>query len=185
VQIRNIATMGGNICNASPIGDSAPCLIALDVVLTLRSASGSRIVPIDGFFTGYRRTLLRPGEYLAAITIPKLRAGESFHAYKLAKRFEQDVSSLAAAARVTAGAGAIKAVRIAFGGMAATPLRASHVEAALQTKADMARAISKDFLPLSDFRGSAAYRRQAALGLTTKLRRDIAQPGEFQELWQL
>ena len=188
VQIRNIATMGGNLCNASPIGDSAPCLIALGATLTLRSASGSRSVPVEGFFTGYRKTLLRAGEYLAAITIPKLRDGESFHAYKLAKRFEQDVSSLAAAARACTDAGMLKTPRIAFGGMAATPLRAPATEAALLAEADadaLAKALAADFSPLSDFRGSAAYRRQAALGLMVKLRRDIVRPGDVPELWKL
>ena len=188
VQIRNLGTMGGNLCTASPIGDSAPCLIALSAALTARSADGTRRIGIDDFFTGYRMTALRPGEYLTAITIPKLRADESLHAYKLAKRFEQDVSSLSAACRATAGAGSISRLCIGFGGMAARPLRAAHVVAGLMAnggEADLVNAIAADLSPMSDFRGSADYRRRAALGLLTKMRQDIVAPAAFQELWQL
>ncbi len=172
LQIRNRGTMGGNICNASPIGDSAPCLIALDAVLHLRSAEGEREIHIDDFFTGYRKTALRPGEYLRGIKIPYLQGAENFFAYKLAKRFDQDISSVAAAFKIGLDGEKITSVRAGFGGMAATPLRAQAIEEMLVKTGDFdgtAKIVGTVFTPLSDFRASADYRLQAAAGFIRRL----------------
>ena len=191
VQIRNLGTMGGNICNASPIGDSAPCLIALDAVLTLRSAGGEREVPIADFFTGYRKTALQPGEYLRAIKIPFLHDGEQFFAYKLAKRFDQDISTVAAGFKIRFEDSAIASLRAGFGGMAATPLRVTALEETLvgqpttpETFAKAADAASGFFKPLSDVRASADYRRSAAAGFLLRLGADATQR-EATDIWAL
>jgi xanthine dehydrogenase small subunit len=176
VQIRNTGTMGGNLCNASPIGDSAPCLIALNAILRLRSAHGERDIPIEDFFTGYRKTALQPGEYLRAIKIPYLKTDEQFFAYKLAKRFDQDISTVAAAFKITITDGTITGLRAGFGGMAATPLRVTALEAALLNQPAGAKTFEKAaaltgtfFTPLSDFRATAAYRLDAAAGFIRRL----------------
>jgi xanthine dehydrogenase small subunit len=164
--------MGGNVCNASPIGDSAPCLIALDAVLHVRSADGEREIHIDDFFTGYRKTALRPGEYLRGIKIPYLHGSEQFFAYKLAKRFDQDISSVAAAFKIALDEDRIASVRAGFGGMAATPLRARAIEEMLVKTSDFdstANIVGTVFKPLSDFRASADYRLQAAAGFIRRL----------------
>jgi xanthine dehydrogenase small subunit len=172
LQIRNRGTMGGNICNASPIGDSAPCLIALNGVLRLRSAQGERDMKIEEFFTGYRKTALRPGEYLRAIQIPYLKSGEDFFAYKLAKRFDQDISTVAAAFKVTLQNDKIISLRTGFGGMAATPLRAIEIENELLATGDFnaaAKLVASVFKPLSDLRASADYRLAAASAFIKRL----------------
>jgi xanthine dehydrogenase small subunit len=176
VQIRNTGTMGGNICNASPIGDSAPCLIALDAILVLRSADGERELSIEDYFTGYRKTALRPGEYLRAIKIPYLEQDQKFFAYKLAKRFDQDISTVAAAFKISITDGTITGLRAGFGGMAATPLRVTALEAALLNQPAGAKAFERAaaltgtfFTPLSDFRATAAYRLDAAAGFIRRL----------------
>lgn len=187
-QVRNLGTIGGNICNASPIGDSAPCLLALDAEVTIRSVEGRRKLALDDFFTGYRKTALKPGEYLESISIPALRPGQVFRAYKLSKRYDQDISAVSAAFRLTIRDGIVTQARAAFGGMAATPARAPSVEAKLvgsrleDTKA--ADAVALDFRPLTDFRGTAAYRLKTASGLVTRLQFDLA--GQVPtEVWAL
>jgi xanthine dehydrogenase small subunit len=192
VQIRNAGTMGGNVCNASPIGDSAPCLLALNARLNLRSAAGARSLTVDEFFTAYRKTALRPGEYLVSIEIPLPRPGETLFAYKIAKRFDQDISTVAAAFNVRVVDGIITAIRTGFGGMAATPARAEAVEAALLGQpltetsfAEAASALARDFSPLSDFRATAAYRTQAAAGLIARLGAQLLQPATFADIWAL
>ena len=92
-QIRNLGTIGGNLANASPIGDTPPCLIALEAVLTLRSAASTRRVAAENFFTGYRKTVLQPGEFIESIRVPRLRSNQQFFAYKISKRFDQDIST--------------------------------------------------------------------------------------------
>jgi xanthine dehydrogenase small subunit len=190
LQIRNLGTMGGNVCNASPIGDSAPCLIALGAGLCLRSAAGEREIPIDEFFTAYRQTQIKPGEYLKSIRIPYLAANQSFHAYKLAKRYDQDISAVAAGFRVTVEAGVITGARVGFGGMAATPLRAAAIEAALigQPCTDAAfeaaaGQVAGVFQPISDFRASAGYRLDGAAGFLRRLGAELqSQPAD---IWAL
>jgi xanthine dehydrogenase small subunit len=190
VQIRNLGTMGGNVCNASPIGDSAPCLIALGATLCLRSAAGEREIPIDEFFIGYRKTQLQHGEYLKSIRIPYLAPNQSFHAYKLAKRFDQDISAVAAGFCLTVEGGVISGARVGFGGMAATPLRALEIEAALTGEACTEAAfeaaagqVSNIFQPISDFRASAGYRLDAAAGFLRRLGAELlSQPTD---IWAL
>jgi xanthine dehydrogenase small subunit len=171
-QIRNLATIGGNLCTASPIGDLAPALLALDATLTLRSARGARAMAIEEFFTGYRRTALAPGEFLEAVTLPRLAAGDVFRVYKLSKRYDQDISTVCAGLRLRLDGGRIAAARIAMGGMAETPKRARAAERTLEGRAFDADAIeeaiprlAEDFAPISDVRGGAEYRRIAAANL--------------------
>jgi xanthine dehydrogenase small subunit len=172
-QIKHRATLGGNLCTASPIGDLAPALIGLGASAVLASRAGERKVPLDEFFTAYRKTALQPKEILAAVEVPKLKAGALACAYKVSKRRELDISTVAAAFVVELdGGGTVTSARLAYGGMAATPKRAAKVEAALigqswsepAVEAAVAK-LAEDFTPLSDHRGSAAYRARVAANL--------------------
>jgi len=174
-QIRNRGTIGGNIANASPIGDSPPALLALDATLILRRADTSRSVKLDDFFTGYRRTVLARGEFIERIDVPLPEPGEMFRCYKVSKRFDQDISAVCAAFRLCLQDGIVSDIRIGFGGMAATPVRTRAVEEALTgrpwTKATIRTAqvvMDNAFFPLSDMRASAAYRRTVARNLLLK-----------------
>jgi xanthine dehydrogenase small subunit len=174
-QIRNRGTIGGNIANASPIGDSPPALLALDASLVLRHGDARRTVKLDDFFTGYRRTVLAPGEFIERIDVPIPRSGEIFRCYKVSKRFDQDISAVCAAFRLTLQHGIVRDIRIGFGGMAATPARAHAVEEALTGRPWTATNIrtaqlvmDNAFSPLSDMRASASYRRTVARNLLLK-----------------
>ncbi|CAN0550232.1 unnamed protein product, partial [Laminaria digitata] len=180
-QIRNLGTIGGNIGNASPIGDTPPCLIALDATLTLTSAEDERDMAIEDFFLDYRKTDLRPGEVISRIRIPKLTAGQSFRTYKVSKRYDQDISAVIGGYRLTLDGDAVTEARIAYGGMAATPKRAGAIEAALKGarwSEDAATAaglkVAEDFAPLTDHRATAEYRSRVAANLCTRLYRDLA-----------
>lgn len=175
-QIRNLGTVAGNLANASPIGDTPPCLMALQAEVTLASVAGRRTVPADGFITGYRRTVLRPGEVIESIRIPTLRPGQRFAAYKLSKRFDQDISAVVAAFRLTVTDGTLTGLRAFYGGMSATTSRARAVEAALVGKpwvagslAGIEAAMARDFAPLDDHRATAEYRLAAAANLLRRL----------------
>ncbi len=172
-QIKNRATIGGNLCNASPIGDLAPVLISLGATAVLRSAAGSRRVPLVDFFLAYRKTALHLGEILAAIELPELPVNARVAAYKVSKRRELDISTVAAGCYVELDpAGRVIDIRLAYGGMAATPARARHLEAALlggswslaQVEAALP-ALAHDFRPIDDLRGSAWYRGTVAANL--------------------
>ncbi len=175
VQIRNAGTIGGNIGNASPIGDTPPLLLALDARLVLRRGKRTRELPLDDFFTGYRRTCLRPGEFIERILVQRPRKDTHFRAYKISKRFDQDISAVCGAMSLTIADGRVLDARIAFGGMAATPQRARAAEAALvgaewtlaSVYAAMA-ALDRDFAPLTDMRASSGYRMQVARNLIEK-----------------
>jgi xanthine dehydrogenase small subunit len=174
-QIRNRGTIGGNIANASPIGDSPPPLLALDASVVLRRGDIRRSVKLDAFFTGYRRTVLAPGEFIERVDVPVPRAGEIFRCYKVSKRFDQDISAVCGAFRLTLEDGIVRDIRIGFGGMAATPARALAVEQALSNRpwtaatVRMAQVVMDGaFSPLSDMRASAAYRRTVARNLLLK-----------------
>jgi xanthine dehydrogenase small subunit len=173
--IRNRATLGGNLVTASPIGDGAPLLLALDARVRLVSAKGARTVPLDRFFLGYRRTALAPGELLVSILVPKpLPAMARF--YKAAKRRMDDISTVAACfAMDLDGRGRVIRVRLAYGGVAAVPLRATEAERAIagQIWNEFAVHRAQDILaatlrPISDHRGSAAYRSALARNLLEK-----------------
>ena len=175
-QIRNLGTIGGNIGNASPIGDMPPCLIALDATLVLRGADGARELPIGDFFLDYRRTDLRPGEVIEAVRVPRLAPGEVFRTYKVSKRYDQDISAVIGAYRLTLADGRVTDARIAYGGMAATPKRARHAERALiggswdgEAVEGAKRAMEDDFEPIDDFRAGARYRAMVAANLLERL----------------
>jgi xanthine dehydrogenase small subunit len=174
-QIRNLGTIAGNLATASPIGDTIPCLIALDATVTLRSRAGERVMPVDKFITGYRETALLPGEVIAAIRIPLLEAGQDFSAYKLSKRFDQDIATVIAALRLERRDGKVRQLQAAYGGMAPRAMRAPNVEAAVSgqpwtpaTIADIDAVLARDFTPIADHRGGAAYRLRAAANLVRR-----------------
>ncbi|RKR03467.1 xanthine dehydrogenase small subunit [Kushneria sinocarnis] len=175
-QIRNRATLSGNLANASPIGDTPPVLLALGARLRLNGIHGARELAIDDFFTGYRRTALAPGEYLEAVQLPRLQAGQRLLAWKLSKRREDDISAVMLALRTTVDdRGRLVNVRVACGGMAATPQRARRVERQLEgrvfeasTLARARAALAEDFAPIDDVRASREYRLNAAAGLLTR-----------------
>ncbi len=170
--VRNAGTLGGNVANGSPIGDSMPWLIALGAQVVLGGAAGQRVLALEDLYLGYQRKDLRPGEFVQALRVPLPRAQVRFRTYKLAKRFDQDISAVCAAFALTFDGDLIAGARIAFGGMAATPKRAGQAEAALRGQpwseavlhAAMA-ALARDYAPLSDMRASSAYRMQAAQNL--------------------
>ena len=166
-QVRNAATLGGNIANGSPIGDGPPALIALGATLHLRRGDARRELPLEDFFLDYGKQDRAPGEFVEAITVP--RQHDTLRCYKLSKRFDQDISAVCGCISITGNGEEILTARVAFGGMAATPKRAAAAEAALvgkpwseETIRKAMEAMRDDFTPLSDMRASAAYRMQAA-----------------------
>ncbi|MEO0380391.1 MAG: xanthine dehydrogenase small subunit, partial [Pseudomonadota bacterium] len=167
VQVRNAATIGGNIANGSPIGDGSPALIALGATLHLRSIDGQREMPLEDFFVDYGKQDRAENEFVEAITIP--RRGDCLKCYKLSKRFDQDISAVCGCFWIEVADGIVTHTRLAFGGMAGTPKRAAKAEAALLGQpwsethvAAAMTALTKDFMPLSDMRASATYRMEAA-----------------------
>jgi len=167
--IRNAATLGGNLGTGSPIGDSAPVLLALGAELVLASAEGERTVPLAEYFTGYRQTVRVPGELIKAVRIPLPLATKTAF-FKVAKRRFDDISSVAAGFAVDVVDGTVVSARIGLGGVAATPIRATATEQALvgrewsiETAARAAEALAAEGTPLDDMRASSAY-RSAVLG---------------------
>ncbi len=177
VQVRNAATIGGNIANGSPIGDSPPALIALGARLHLRKGEARREMPLEAFFLEYGKQDRAPGEFVEAVSVPV--QADRLACYKLSKRFDQDISAVCGCFNVTVEEGVVTAARIAFGGMAGVPKRAAAVEAALlgqpwseaTVTAAQAR-FAEDFTPLSDMRASAAYRLRAAEGMLMRYFRE-------------
>jgi xanthine dehydrogenase small subunit len=173
--IRNRATLGGNLATASPIGDSAPLLLALDAMVHIAGRDGRRVIPLAGFFTGYRRTVLEPGEIVTAVEMPK-PFPRHVRFYKVAKRRLDDISTVAAAMAVERdSSGRVRRARFAFGGVAPTPVRMVEAENAATgqpwTGATVERvqaALERTLAPISDARGSATYRRQVAVSLVEK-----------------
>ena len=172
VPIRNSGTLGGNVANGSPIGDSMPALIALGASVVLRRGSTERTLPLEDFYLGYRRSALAPGEFVRAIRVPRRRPGTLLRAYKVSRRHDQDISAVFVAFRLDVDGGRIASARIGVGGVAATPKRAAATEAALTGKAwtePAARAamavLAGEFAPITDMRAGAAYRRDM-LGAT-------------------
>ncbi|MFK0089501.1 xanthine dehydrogenase small subunit [Pseudomonas sp. NPDC090755] len=175
LQIRNQGTLGGNIGNASPIGDSPPLLIALDAQIVLRKGQSTRTLALEDYFIDYRITARQESEFIEKIIVPKAREGWTFRAYKVSKRLDDDISAVCAAFNLRIENGVVQAARIAFGGMAAIPKRARACEAALVGKpwnqASLERAcqaLGEDFTPLSDFRASKEYRLLGAQNLLRK-----------------
>ncbi|MGB0630234.1 MAG: xanthine dehydrogenase small subunit [Alphaproteobacteria bacterium] len=191
-QIRNLGTLGGNIGNASPIGDTPPCLIALDATLTLAATDAERQIPIENFFLDYRKTDLVPGEVIRSIRIPKLGDGQVFRTYKVSKRYDQDISAVIGGFRLTLDGEAVTDARIAFGGMAATPKRAVAMEKALigsswseEAAVAAGAAAGEDYAPISDHRATSGYRLRVAGNLMTRLYRDLAGTEETLEVVKL
>jgi xanthine dehydrogenase small subunit len=182
-QIRNVATVGGNIANGSPIGDGAPCLMALGASLMLRQGDARRQLPLQDFFLAYGKQDRRPGEFVEAIRLRKPEGGWVFCAYKISKRFDQDISALLGAFHIKLDDGKVADVRIAFGGMAAIPKRAIAVETALRGQTWSAATIDKavtlfaqDYQPIADMRASAAYRDKVAANLLRKCFIELSDP---------
>ena len=176
VQVRNAGTVAGNIANGSPIGDTPPALIALGATITLRRGGERRMLALEDFFLDYGKQDRRPSEFVESVFIPRPRPDRLVRIVKLSKRFDSDISAVCAAMALTLSEGKATDVRIAFGGMAATPRRAHAAEAALsgmgwsQESCEVAaRALAEDFKPLTDVRGSSAYRLEAAGNLLRRL----------------
>ena len=177
VQVRTAGTIAGNIANGSPIGDSMPFLLALGASVLLQRRTTQRTVALENFYTGYRKTVLQPGEFIRSVRVPKLAAGARFAVYKLSKRFDQDISAVCAAFHVIRDD-----VKFAFGGMAATPARARKAEAAYYNGIEAAcAALAEDFKPLSDQRASSWYRLTSAQNLLRKFELGIS-PREILQL---
>jgi len=184
-QVRASGTVGGNIANGSPIGDLAPCLIALGASVTLQRGGKQRCLPLEQFFLAYGRQDRHPGEFVRMLTIPRLQAAQQFRAFKISKRFDEDISAVMGAFRLDVTEGVIGTARVAFGGMAATPKRAAETERRLAglrlDSPDSWRvaldALAGDFSPISDMRATADYRRRTARALLEKALLEVAGAG--------
>ena len=181
--VRESGTLGGNVVNGSPIGDSMPLLIALGATLVLASARGERTLPIEDFYLAYRKTALALDEVLVRIEVPRPLPNEWLRADKISKRFEDDISAVCLAVALQVEGGVIRNARVGAGGVAAIPAGAIQTEAALvgQPYAEAtfdaaARVLEAEFEPLSDMRASAAYRR-AVLGNLLRRGWQQSQPG--------
>ena len=170
--IRNAGTMGGNVANGSPIGDSPPVLMALDAQIELRKGARVRRLPLQDFYLDYMKSQVEPGEFVQGLAVPMAVASRQVRAYKISKRFDCDISALCAGLSIELDGGLVKTVRLAYGGMAGTVKRAALAEAALvgqpwsQATVNAAKAaLAQDFKPLSDMRASADYRLQVAQNL--------------------
>jgi xanthine dehydrogenase small subunit len=182
-QVRASGTIGGNIANGSPIGDMPPMFIAMGAILVLRHGETIRELPLEDFFIAYSKQDRQPGELVWQINVPKLGRDEHFRAYKITKRFDQDISAVMAAIKLSTVNGKISNPRIALGGMAATPKRAVKCEQALsgqslgepETWKNLSAALKEDFAPISDMRASAEYRLDVAGSLLRKALFEMAQ----------
>ena len=177
-QVRQAATIGGNIANGSPIGDNPPALIAMGARLHLRKGAARREIALEDFFLDYGRQDRAPGEFVEGVTLPA--EAPALRVYKLSKRFDQDISAVCGAFHVTVEDGRVTDARIAFGGMAGVPKRAAMAEAALTgrewSEATIREAmwrIGEDFTPLSDMRASADYRLDTARNMMLRYYLDI------------
>ena len=182
-QVRNAGTIGANIANGSPIGDTPPLLIALDARIVLRRGDQRREMPLEAFFIDYGKQDRQPGEFVEEIVIP-VPQGARIAAYKVSKRRDSDITSVAAGIRVDVADGIITDVRLAFGGMAGTPKRARAAEDALRGQPfaeaafdAAARAIAGDFQPMTDMRASAEYRATVARNLIRRFWLEQSEPG--------
>jgi xanthine dehydrogenase small subunit len=181
-QVRNAATIGGNIANGSPIGDSPPALIALGARLDLQQGQKVRTIPLEEFFLEYKKQDRKAGEFVRAVHLPKLGKDERFRCFKLSKRYDQDISAVMGAVKLRLDGEKIAGIRIAFGGMAGTPKRAKMTEAKLiglpvndEAAIDTAlEAMREEFQPLDDMRASAAYRLDTAIALLAKAITEMA-----------
>lgn len=184
--VRASGTIGGNIANGSPIGDSPPMLIALGASIELRQREKTRTLALEDFFIDYGRQDRKKGELVTKIIIPKPGKNDHIRAFKISKRFDQDISALLFALKVTVQRGRIVSARLACGGMAGTPKRAKHAEAKLAgielanpaTWEAAIGALARDYTPMSDMRASADYRMKAVQNLLRKALIEIAGEGK-------
>ncbi len=174
VQIRNVATLAGNIATASPIGDSLPLLLSLDASISIESFNKKLTIPLNDFFIGYRKTKLKKGYFISSIKIPIFKKN-IFKAYKISKRIDDDISSVCASFNLVIVNKKIKDIKIAYGGMAAIPKRAFYCEKMLlnssfseDTILKAQKSLEKDFQPIDDMRASKDYRVEIAKNLLTK-----------------
>lgn len=181
VQVRNMATLGGNLCNASPAGDLAPSLIAVQAVAEIRGANGMRLVPLDGFFTGPGQNVLAPGELLTGVTVPATETPTSAVYLKHALRQAMAISVVGVAAALQRRNGVCLDARIALGAVAPTPVRSRQAEDALRDQAltpetidNAARLAAADSRPIDDLRNSAWYRRRIVEVLTRRALQQLA-----------
>ena len=166
--VRNSGTLGGNVANGSPIGDSMPLLIALRAQVVLASqARGERQLPLEDLYTGYRQNVMAADELLVRIVVPRPAPQEQLRAYKISKRFDDDISAVCLVLNLDIADGTVQRASIGAGGVAATPARARQTEAALvgqpwteSTAQRAAAVLQAEFSPISDMRASGAYRRQ-------------------------
>ena len=180
-QIRNVATVAGNIATASPIGDCLPLLLSLSAKVILQDFKKTKTFFLDDFFVSYRKTKLKKGQFIHSIRIPLFK-DNTFKAYKVSKRFDDDISSVCAAFNFDIKKNKVRSVKIAYGGMAAIPKRAIYCEKILLNSLitdeiiDKAKkALEKDFKPISDMRASRLYRMQIAKNLLEKFCSEIKQ----------
>jgi xanthine dehydrogenase small subunit len=181
-QVRASGTVGGNIANGSPIGDLAPALIALGGRVVLRKGDKTRTLPLEDFFIAYGKQDRGPGEFVVAVEAPRLAPHQHYLAFKVSKRFDEDISAVMLAARFDLDGRKIVSARVACGGMAATPKRAANAERALAganlgepaTWRFVREAIGEDFTPLTDMRATAAYRKTVAANLLEKALMEIS-----------
>ena len=181
VQIRNVATMAGNIATASPIGDSLPLLLSLDASIVIESFNKKTILPLKNFFISYRKTKLKKGQFISSIRIPILK-NNIFKAYKISKRIDDDISSVCASFNLSIVNKKIKSIKIAYGGMAAIPKRAIYCEKVLLNSnfsenviLKAQKNLEKDFQPIDDMRASKDYRMKIAKNLLIKCFSEIKQ----------
>jgi xanthine dehydrogenase small subunit len=182
-QIRACGTMGGNVANGSPIGDSPPALIALNARLVLRRGAGRREMALEDFFIDYGKQDRKPDEFVETILLPRREKDRIFHCYKISKRFDQDITASLGAFNLRLEKGRVGDIRICFGGMAATPKRARHCEKALigkpwsrETIAEGQAALRQDFAPITDMRASKTYRSLIAENLLLKFFHETRDP---------
>ncbi len=183
--IRNAATLGGNIANGSPIGDSMPALLVLDTSLVLRKGDGRRTLPLGDFYIAYQQTALQPGEFVEKILIPLPVEGAYVESYKVSKRFDQDISAVCGAYQLVLDGGNVADVKIAYGGMAAICKRAEQCEKTLRGKPwnealmdEAMNALGRDFTPLSDMRSTADYRQRVCRNLLQRFYLDTTGAGD-------
>ena len=174
--IRHAGTMGGNVANGSPIGDSAPILEALDASIELRARDAVRVMPLTDFYLDYMKNALQEGEFVQAVRVPLAAFQRQVRGYKISKRFDSDISAVCAGMAVQLQGEQVQDVRLSFGGMAAIVKRAAHAEAAISgqpwsehTVRQAQQALVQDFTPMTDMRATDAYRLQVAQNLIERL----------------
>jgi xanthine dehydrogenase small subunit len=192
--VRHAGTLGGNIANGSPIGDSAPVLLAMGAEIVLRQGQHTRTLPLSHFYLDYMKNALQPGEFVQALRVPLPAPGQSLRAYKISKRRDSDISAVCAGLWLDLDGERIRDARVALGGMAATARRAPLTEAALigqtwseATLRQAQSALHQDFTPLSDMRASADYRLTVACNLLERwwleTRPSDALPASVVQVW--